>query len=992
MKTLFKFVLFAFVFMVLLVAAGLFTLTRPGVQKYLLERQLPVGGSIGQVQITPSRIALSELKLPLADGSTFRVATLRTEFSPLAAIFDRTVRLGALEVEGLVLDLAQPLIQIERSEPTGTSPGPGQASAPVGGSGEGARPAASGPVAAEADPRSLPDLLYALGQLDWLFDIQTVALSGQVRDGAGSVFALNFRSDAIRPGERSTIEASLQLNSAEQLPAGLQQFDFSTRLQLAQRLRGGFEEVTIESVATASDRAGQPLLSATKRIELMVRSFEETAELRIELNADVPRPELFLAELGVLPDLGVQGSFQATVRGEVVTLQQADFLATSQGRTFAQMRLKQAFPIGASAQPSGELMDVTLVDLPWVWVAPFLPDGLSVAGQPLRMALSLSGDADGSLRVVTREPLVVGPVSVAQQGQPLLEQVTFSAAPILRIAEDASITWQLGDFRLADRYGDLIRGTSSGQMRSGVPVMEGLQTKTELELGLLELSQQPLLAQRLSLLTGRARLLLEVEPGANYPYQLQGSLTGLSPRDTPALRQDYRFAFQARTPQADLLAFGLNLEAGSRERPSSRAQLSGQVQLGKEPLAFQLDVSGQQLTQRDLTLLAAAFSPRSEVPAASPPVVVDRGVRAAPGVRAPVAAAGDGGPVPPPWAGVDGRFGLSLDTVLLDSGHRLEAVQLKGTVNGALLNVAELSAKLGEGRLGGVGSVRFDPAAAKAYTIASQVGFSGVDPVIFAKGPATAFPVRGQFDGQLKVNARGRSLEAALDAAEGDLRITGRDGLLTAFELDNRSQLGLVGAGLLGQSLNRPGLSAMAQAVPYFQNMRFNNFVLELSRGADRNVLIPKIEFKGDHVSIDGSGFIAATSLREVLNQPLDLTLGLGAKGPLVGYLNTLQLLGTERTEDGYQRWARSIKIGGTLGAPDTSMLERLLSEAARRAVSRPVAPADAANAAPRDQTGASGQESTPAVPAQPPQRTKEERIIEDIGTGLDLLNSIMGR
>lgn len=988
MKTLFKLALFAFVFIALLLAAGWFTLTRPGVQKRLLEGQLPAGSSIGQVQITPSRILLAELKLPLADGSTFRVERVRTEFSPLAAIFDRTIRFGALEVEGVVVDLAQPLIQAERKEAAGTAPRAGRPADPAVADEARSLPEVK-PVAGDATPLTLPDVMYALGQLDWRFDIDSVVLEGQLRDAAGSVFALQLRSDAIRPGERSTIEASVKLSAAELLPAGLQQFDFSTRLQLAQRLQGGFEEVKIDSVVSAGDRAGQPLLSGTLLLELSVESFAETAALRIELNADVPRPELFVPELGILPDLGVQGAFQATVSGQVLTLQQADFLATSQGQTFAQIQSKQAFQIGAAPQLSGELLELTLVDLPWVWVNPFLPEGLSIAGQPLRTRLSFRGEADGSLLVSTLEPLILGPVSIAQAGQPLLEQVTLSVVPRLNIAEDSSIRWNLGDVRLADRYGDLIRGKSSGRLRSGVSVLEGLETTTELDLGLLELSQQPILASRLSLLTGRARLIAEVVPGAKYPYQLQASLSGLSARESPGQRQDYRFALQARMPQPDLLAYGLNMEAGSRERPSTRAQLSGQVQLGKEPLPFEVDLSGQQVTQRDLTLLVAALSPRSEVPAASPPLAVDRGDRAAPSVRAPVASARDEGPVPPPWAGVDGRFGLSLDTVLLDSGQRLEAVQLKGTVNGALLNVAELSAKLGEGRFGGGSSVRFDPAVAKAYTIASEVGFEGIDPSIFAKGPTAAFPVRGQFDGQLKVNARGRSLEAALDAAEGDLRITGRDGLLTAFELDNRSQLGLVGAGLLGQSLNRPGISAMAQAVPYFQNIRFDTFILELSRGADRNVLIPQLQFKGDHVLIDGSGFIAATSLREVLSQPLDLTLELGAKGPLVGYLNTLQLLGTEQTDDGFQRWARAIKIGGTLGAPDTSMLERLLSQAARRAVTRPNAPVDAAAAPASD---AEGSNAAPAAPAPPPQETKKERIIEDIGTGLDLFNSIMGR
>ena len=56
--------------------------------------------------------------------------------------------------------------------------------------------------------------------------------------------------------------------------------------------------------------------------------------------------------------------------------------------------------------------------------------------------------------------------------------------------------------------------------------------------------------------------------------------------------------------------------------------------------------------------------------------------------------------------------------------------------------------------------------------------------------------------------------------------------------------------------------------------------------------LIPELVFRGDSLLIEGEGLIAASSLADLLNQPLDLNLGFGAKGKLEEHLDVLQLLG----------------------------------------------------------------------------------------------------
>ena len=156
------------------------------------------------------------------------------------------------------------------------------------------------------------------------------------------------------------------------------------------------------------------------------------------------------------------------------------------------------------------------------------------------------------------------------------------------------------------------------------------------------------------------------------------------------------------------------------------------------------------------------------------------------------------------------------------SNHILTELKAKLNISEALFSVKDITATLKGGGLFGQANVTYDPIQSRAYRVASSFVFEHIDPSLISKKTYRKFPVQGLFDGQLKFAGSGHTLEEAYEDFEGDLTITGRNGVLTAFELDSRSQLGLIGAGILGQSLNRPGMTAMAQAVPYFKDMKLS--------------------------------------------------------------------------------------------------------------------------------------------------------------------------
>lgn len=1111
MKKLVRFFLVFVLLFVFPVGAGLFILTRPGVQKKIIESRLPEGSSIGKVRITIGSLKLSELKLALPNGANVRLALLDTEFDPLAALLDNTIKLGALNVSGLVVDIPQSLIpgptSINRpSRLPGLSSTDNQAPVIQAVSVDEPAPQTSG---------SPVDLLYAMGQFEWLLDVESINLEAELQDGLGRTYSIDMTSGAIRPGQETTIETSFQLNTREALHAELTKFAASSNLLLKQSIDGGFEQVRLKSFINAGDQYGTNLLTVRQEMDFVVKGLDERVSLELSFDADLPKPEIFLPEMAGVGPVNLQGSLVAGIAAEAFTLTETDLLLSSGGAEIVAVELKKSFILGATGNLSGNLMDIRISNLPLALLAPWVPDGLALSGKDLSGRFNLTGMKEDVLELNSVDPIEFGPITLSRDGVPLLNEITIIAQPVIRlagdnsiqmdlnelnpkgadlllstggaetlavnlkkaidlgavgylsgdlmdvritdlplavlspwapegfviegnlatadfnlnvlgegaiqvsakaplqldlfsfsrdgvpllneltiiaqpvlvIAPDRSIKWELGEFQMQDRYGAFLSGRSEGQFNpftvASAFLPTGLQTETRLNFALQELSEQPLLAGYASIFSGRALLDLKLDPNAPYPLQIQGLIKGISPRAYPGQQQDYRFALQVKEPRSGVVALGANIEAGVEGRPSSNLQFAGQFRPGARPLDFTLDLSSQRLRQQDVQLLAAAFQSKDpEVRSGQLAPASARSLRPASDLVAPTPATVESGP---PWASYNGQMNLKVDEVHLLSGQVIQDFVAKASVSEPLLSLSQLDGRLKGGSISGVGEARYTKNKGQAYDVKTEIVFESFDPAMFSNEGRDSFPLRGLFNGRAKFSGQGGSLNDAIEAIAGEFLLTGHEGVLTAFKLDTRSSLGLFGAGLLGKQLNRPGLTAMAQAVPYFENMPFSHFSLSLQRKPDGRMDIPELKFVGPNLMIDGNGSIAAGSFEDAMNQPLNLTLELGAKGRLVDHLETLQLLGPDTSENGFRRWARRIRIKGTLGDPDTSALERILKEAANRAFTQ--SPKDIEEAA----GNAEGKGTPPELDLKK-KPSKEERIIRDVESGLQILNSILGQ
>jgi len=183
---------------------------------------------------------------------------------------------------------------------------------------------------------------------------------------------------------------------------------------------------------------------------------------------------------------------------------------------------------------------------------------------------------------------------------------------------------------------------------------------------------------------------------------------------------------------------------------------------------------------------------------------------------------------------------------------------------------------------------------------------------------------------------------------------------------------------LLGQQLNQPGISAVANAIPYFREIKFDTLKLAVSRRDDKKLQIESLNLLSENLYLEGSGFIVATNLRELLNEPMNLALKLGAKGPLVKSLESLDLLSDATNTAGYREWNQSLKIDGTLADPNTDSLMDLLNKAAVSMLTK------------KKPTSTQPSNSSEPEKTEAP-KTKSQKKMDDIEKGMTIINSIFG-
>lgn len=129
------------------------------------------------------------------------------------------------------------------------------------------------------------------------------------------------------------------------------------------------------------------------------------------------------------------------------------------------------------------------------------------------------------------------------------------------------------------------------------------------------------------------------------------------------------------------------------------------------------------------------------------------------------------------------------------------------------------------------------------------------------------------------------------------------------------------------------GLGALSRLVASMREIPYNRVALRIVRGTDMNIRVESMEVRSPEVLILGQGGILYEEGVDLLDQRLDLTAEMDARGEMAAILSGLGLLGGERLENGY--WPGfKFRIWGDLNEPKSNF-DRIVTDASTGTLTR---------------------------------------------------------
>ena len=937
--------------------AACFIVTRPAFQKILIEYILPEGSSIEAAQITNESIELTDLNATLPNGMIVQIDSLYSKFSIFSVLFEETILLSGIKLEGLKIKLLESKASLQ--------------------------PSLNSAVVFTSDNlstfyRVLFGALHYVEEIDWLFDIDPVEVSGELIDTFSNSHSFVINATPFAPGLESIVRTNINLKSENTYQTVLKDFDSAFKLIFNQKEYGGFEQFRLESLVESAGISEDVLLSIRQDLDLSFTSSEKVLKMDYSFDADIKRPEFFVPELAGIEGLSLKGCLETSFDGNKLILNEADIDAEIQDVSIATLKLMQSLNLGNKQAFFGEIMKFDLINFPLNLINPFLGNEIKLSGEPINAEIIVVGDRSEKIQVISNRAIKVGPFSIKKNAKTFLDKVIFQTSPVLSLNAKGYLYFDLGEFQLLDRYGDIIQGRVSGSKEfvAADSLLAGMKADAQFNLDLSGLLRQPILKGRTSIMGGQAELTFKINSEENYPAQMQGYIAGLRVPNSSSIGKEHSFFGQFKKTETNDYTIESKFSIGPNDNPSSNFLISTQLVPGLKHYPFnylfKLSLNAAKLSQADLEFMYSALKPLQGFQN-------NHSI----GQNSKSSSLGTSRPY---WANFDGEAAIMVDEFIMTSGYTIIDVSALATVSEPVSQIKQLDFLINNNILSGKAKVVCDFQETSDFQISSTLTFNDIDPSIFSKKHSGSFPLDGYFDGTFNLNGQGLDFKALLDNAHYDFIITGQDGFLTALDLDERSQLGLLGASILGQSFNRPGITAMSLAIPYFKDVHFDSFMLKLTKSPHKTINISKLLIQGDDLRIYGLGSIDSSNLNDLMEKPLLLTLDFGARGRLIDYLETLGLLAPTIDSDGFRTLKNSINIGGTVSKPDASALKIVLTQAAIRAFAQPSVLESPQKS--NERPLLFKQEST--GPNKDKKKSKEENIIEDIENGLNLLDSIL--
>jgi hypothetical protein len=394
---------------------------------------------------------------------------------------------------------------------------------------------------------------------------------------------------------------------------------------------------------------------------------------------------------------------------------------------------------------------------------------------------------------------------------------------------------------------------------------------------------------------------------------------------------DFDLDLNADGVLGERLNVALPVRLSSPDFGSSDLRFDGSlVRKAEGQLSFDASLKGERVAMSDIERLLGFVAPR---PAPTDGEPVSSSPKLAPLSEEKIAAIAKLRAVRdnmPAWSGLGGKATVALGKVQFAS-FAVDGVSGRLDVTPSRSELSGVRASLLGAALSGAARVDFDAAKAKPYTLALNAGVKNLElgRLFAAVAPGAPPTAEGRFDFATTLAGEGLNpLDLSLSSL-GEFRLSGRDGIFRGLAAD--AGTGSKAVRVIGALTFSRELKAVGRLLDGLGEIRFKQADLRLERTPDK-IELSQLTIVSPQLKIDATGNVELAPLRPVLLSPLNVAARLAAAGDIAILFDGMKLLDAAPAQAGYRNVTKSIVIGGSAVAPDTSSFWELLDEGADNA------------------------------------------------------------
>ena len=927
---------------ILIVTAAIIVTLNASFQTYLVRTILQKNtqeARLERIHATLSGLKVVDLYLHANNGLKIQLEQATVELSVWKALWKRDIAVSLLHVKGLEIDqsrvVAQGIKKVEKVEEE-----------------EEAR-------ADEAEmPSPFTTIQTVLDQRPnvWL---DGVDVEGLLRLSSERQLQFTVKGGQVAPGQKGHLDFMLEVRD-KGAAVKLSELGVKGRLEVEQspealgvalnvseataaegspeiiRFNSSYEKGTVKgSYQLYVDKArlmpfvgevALPAFTVEGKSDYQVTLPEKRGTISGEIDAKMAQLAVFQPQLKPFDTVGLKAAYAFAFTGKAIEVKKLTVaLQDAQDKRFFRLQnlrsvrlpLKTAMDI---SQISGEVVKLEIEQVPFEWIAAFLPDW-ELAAEPFSATVSVAVDGNWAL-IKPVAPFEIKGLSLAQKGGAAwLQAIDIKLQPHVDYDwKEQQLSIHLEELSVASQLRSLISMKMNAEVVLPQQGRRPLSFQGEgiaLNIALSELFQQPILVNRF-------------KPLASGAVTVQGDVTWEQAAPKAAVAVSVT-ELQSTAASDEIATLSINLDVTQAQDaiavtlplrligPAgvSEAKLTLQYQPTDGEKRIEAAFDGKSLWVADLQVLAQIVTPQKSDEALPPPTT-EVAVESEP--TAPSEA--------PFWQGYGGHLKTEIDTVILPGDHQVRDVKIEASMNPDSLAVESLRFDLDPSRFILNGRIVFDQESQTPYGLTAAAVLKDFDVGAYLKQahPEKEPVVEGLFEVETRLNGKTADLKKLPDTLQGDFVVKSRNGLLKPSWNDEVEELkekvgGIADiAELVGADVNV--FKEVAQIFAYVEMIPFDSLHLKVGRSDDLNIKITDYLIKSQELYITGKGEITYQENVPILEFPLYVEVQVAARDRAAEALEAV--LTIDKDSEGFflgPRW----HVRGELGKPDLSTLHSLV-------------------------------------------------------------------